>query len=69
MLSLLVSALISLLLVTALTASDIHRGTTIFFGIVGFIATFYLVGFLVRKRITKVQKELEVIMLGSLAMA
>ncbi|MBC8443702.1 MAG: hypothetical protein H8D81_01160, partial [Deltaproteobacteria bacterium] len=62
MLSLLISALVSITLVGALTATGVNRPTTIFFGIFGFIAAFYLVGWLVRKKIAKVQKELEVIM-------
>ena len=62
MLSVLVSALVSMTLATALAAAGINRPTTIFFGIFGFIAAFYLVGFFVRKRIAKVQKELEDIM-------
>ncbi len=65
MLSLLISALVSITLVGALTASGIKRPTTIFFGIFGFIAAFYLVGWLVRKKIAKVQKELEEIMKGA----
>ena len=63
MLSVLISALVSIALVGALTASGVNRPTTIFFGIFGFIAAFYLVGFLVRKKIAKVQKELEEIMM------
>ena len=65
MLSLLISALVSISLVGALTASGVNRPTTIFFGIFGFIAAFYLVGWLVRKKIAKVQKELEEIMMGA----
>ena len=64
MLSLLISILVSITLVGTLIASNINKGTTIFFGIVGFIAAYYLVGFLVRKKITKVQNELQEIMLG-----
>jgi hypothetical protein len=62
MLSLFISALVSISLVGALTAFGVNRPTTIFFGIFGFIAAFYLVGWLVRKKIAKVQKELEEIM-------
>ncbi|NNJ70779.1 MAG: hypothetical protein HKP10_05760 [Kiritimatiellales bacterium] len=62
MLSLLISLLVSIALVGGLKAGGINTPTTIFFGIAGFIAAFYLVGFLVRKRIAKVQKELEQIM-------
>ena len=36
-----------------------ETGTTIFFGVMGLIASYFLVGWLVRKRITSVQKELE----------
>lgn len=62
MLSLLISALVSITLLGALTAAGVNKPTTIFFGILGFIAAFYLVGWLVRKKIAKVQKELEEIM-------
>ncbi len=62
MLSLLISLLVSTGLAVGLPAVGVNKGTTIFFSIVGFIAAFYLVGFLVRKRIAKVQKELEDIM-------
>jgi len=64
MLSLLISILASITLAGALVASDITTGTTIFFGIIGFIAAFFLIGFLVRKKITKVQNELQEIMLS-----
>jgi len=62
MLSLLISALVSAGLAVGLPAAGVNRGTTIFFSILGFIAAYYLVGFVVRKRIGKVQKELEEIM-------
>jgi hypothetical protein len=64
MLSLLISALVSISLIGALNASQIKMGTTVFWGIICFIASFYLIGFLVRKKITKVQNELQEIMLG-----
>ena len=64
MLSLLISILASIALVGALTASGVNRPTTIFFGIAGFIASFILVGFLVRKKVEKVQNELQGIMQG-----
>ncbi len=64
MLSLLISILTAIALAGALTAGGVNRPTTIFFGIVGFIAAFYLVGFFVRKRVTKVQNELQEIMLA-----
>ncbi len=62
MFSLLIAVVVSAIVVTALKVAQIQQGTTVFFGIVGFIAAYYLVGFLVRKQITKVQKELEGIM-------
>ncbi len=64
MLSLLISILASFALVGALTATDVNKGTTIFFGIAGFIAVFFLVGFLVRKKIEKTQNELQEIMMA-----
>jgi len=64
MLSFLISLLVSIALAGGLTAAGINRPTTIFFGIAGFIAAFYLTGFFVRRKITKVQKELEGIMLA-----
>lgn len=63
MLSLLISALVSIALAGALNASDITTGKTIFFSISGFIGSYVLVGFLVRKRIGGIQKELQEIML------
>ena len=62
MLSLLISALVSITLVGTFIATDVQKGTTIFFGIFGFIASFFLVGFLVRKKITAVQNELQEIL-------
>ncbi len=64
MLSLLLSILASIALVGALRASGVNTPTTVFFGIIGFIAAFYLIGFLVRKKIAKIQNELQEIMLG-----
>jgi hypothetical protein len=59
MLSLLLSILASVSLAGALVASDVKTGTTIFFGILGLIASYLLIGWLVRKKIAAVQKELE----------
>jgi len=64
MLSLLISILASITLAGALIASNVKTGTTVFFGIAGFIAIFYLVGYLVRKKVAKVQNELQEIMLN-----
>ena len=63
MLSLLISVLASIALAFTLTSSGVKTGTTVFFGIAGFIAVFFLVGFLVRKKIEKIQNELQEIML------
>ena len=42
-----------------LIVSDVKTGTTIFFGVIGLIASYFLIGWLVRKKIASVQKELE----------
>jgi hypothetical protein len=65
MLSLLLSILAAGTLVGTLNALDAKTGTTIFFGIAGFIAFFYLIGFLVRKRIAKTQNELQAGMMAA----
>lgn len=59
MLSLLISVLASIALAGGLTAAGVNKPTTIFFGVVGFIAAYYLVGWLVRRRIMAVQNELQ----------
>jgi hypothetical protein len=64
MLSILISILVSIALVGSLKASGVNTPTTIFFGIAGLIASYFLIGWLVRKKIAKVQKELEAIMMG-----
>jgi len=64
MLSILISMLVSITLVGTLIASQVKTGPTVFFGIAGFMASFFLIGWLVRKKITAVQNELQEIMLG-----
>ncbi|MEN7973897.1 MAG: hypothetical protein ABFR47_08690 [Verrucomicrobiota bacterium] len=64
MLSILISILASIALVGILNVSGVKTGTTVFFGIAGFIAAFYLVGFLVRKKIASVQNALQEIMMA-----
>jgi len=59
MFSLLVSAVVSLAIFGVLQATQIKSGTTVFFTILGFIASYYATGFLVRKKITAVQNELQ----------
>jgi hypothetical protein len=64
MLSILISALATIALAVGLPAAGVNRGTAVFFSILGFVATYFIVGFLVRKKITKVQNELQEIMKG-----
>ncbi|MEE9368592.1 MAG: hypothetical protein V3V05_06970 [Pontiella sp.] len=64
MLSLLISILASLALVSGLSALGVQKGTTIFFGVVGLLASYYLIGWVVRKKIAKVQGELQSIMMA-----
>lgn len=59
MFSLLISALVATALAGALLTSQVSVGATVFFSIAGFAATFFLVGFLVRKRMSPVQGELQ----------
>ena len=64
MLTLLISALISAALVFACKAAQTAPGTVIFSGITGFIASYFLIGFLVRKKVTSIQNQLQEIVLG-----
>ena len=59
MLSLLISALVATALASALLTSQVSTAATVFYSIIGFAAAFYLVGFLARKKISKVQGELQ----------
>jgi len=59
MLSLLISALVATAIAVASIASQFSTGMTVFFSIAGFAGTFILVGFLVRKKISKAQGELQ----------
>lgn len=59
MFSILISVVVSIAVMVALNIAAVNKGTTTFFAIVGFIASYYLVGWVVRKKITAVQKELE----------
>ena len=59
MLSLLISALVALSLASASIASQFNTGTTVFFSLAGFIGTFFLVGFLVRKKMSTAQSALQ----------
>ena len=59
MLSLLISVAISAALVATSIIMNAKPETTTFSGVVGFIAAYFFVGFIVRKRIMKVQNELQ----------
>ena len=59
MLSLLISALVAIALAGALIASQVGTGTTVFLSIAGFVGAFFLIGFRVRKKLSKVQDELQ----------
>ena len=62
MLSILISIVVSVALTVGLTHSGAKQGTAVFWGTVGFIASFYLQGWFVRRRIKKVQDRLQEIM-------
>ncbi len=59
MLTLLISALVAAALAGTLITSHTSTGAAIFWSIFAFVGTFFLVGFLVRKKMTKVQGELQ----------
>jgi len=59
MLSLFISALIASAIATALIASQVSTGMTVFLSLAGFAGSFFLVGFLVRKKLSKAQGALQ----------
>jgi hypothetical protein len=59
MLSLLISALVATALAGASITSQVSTGATVFYSIAGFAGTFFLIGFLTRKKMSKVQSELQ----------
>lgn len=63
MFSILVSVVLAVVLAVVASVSGARTGTTIFVGVVVLIAAQYLVGFLVRKRVKKVQDELQELMM------
>jgi hypothetical protein len=63
MFSILISAVITLILVVASQMSGAKTGTSVFVGIVGFLVAQYGIGFIVRKRVKKVQDELQAVMM------
>ncbi len=62
MLSLIIPAMVSIVIVVSCLAVQVKTGTTVFFGILGFVAAYVLTGLLVRKKIKSVQNELQEIM-------
>ena len=59
MLSLFISALIASTIAAALIASQVSTGMTVFLSLAGFAGLFFLVGFLVRKKLSKAQGALQ----------
>ncbi len=59
MYSLLISALVATALASTLIASQFRTGTTVFLSLAGFAGTFFLIGFLVRKKMSKAQSALQ----------
>lgn len=59
MLSLLIPALVATAIAGALIASQVSTGTTVFLSSVGYIGAFFLVGFFVRKKMSKAQGALQ----------
>lgn len=64
MFSLLLAAIASILWIAIGMTTGIKTGTLVFFSIVIFIATYYIVGLLMRKRIGAVQTELQEMMMA-----
>lgn len=59
MLSLLISALVATAIAGALIASQASTGAQVTFSTAGFVGAFFLIGFLVRKRMSKAQDALQ----------
>jgi len=59
MYSLLISALVALALAIVSIASEFRTGTTVFFSLAGFTGTFFLIGYLVRKKMSVAQSALQ----------
>jgi len=63
MFALLISLIISIASITACIVSHVSQGETIAAGIAGFIIPLFLIGFIVRKKTTSVQDELQEMLL------
>jgi len=63
MFSILLSFIISVVVVGVLVASAVSTGFIIFFGILTFLLSFYLIAFFTRKKIKAIQNELQEMML------
>ncbi|MGC6425214.1 MAG: hypothetical protein ACON4O_09540 [Lentimonas sp.] len=59
MFSLLIPALVALVIAGISITSQFREGTTIFFSVAGFFGTFFLIGFLVRKKMAGAQRALQ----------
>lgn len=59
MISLIISALVAIALAVAFISSHAGVGETVFYCIIGFAGTYFLVGFLPRKKMSKIQRELQ----------
>jgi hypothetical protein len=59
MITLLISVFVATALGGALITSQVSTGAAVFWSTAGFFGTFFLVGFLVRKKMSKVQRELQ----------
>ena len=62
MFSLLISLIVGAVVVVSCSAAQL-KTPSVFFGVIGFFVSYYLVGFLVRRRVKKVQNELQSIMM------
>lgn len=65
MLSLLISILISVVFVTIAVMAGAKPGIAPFVGSVGFLVPFFLIGWLVRKKVTAIQQELQAQLMNS----
>jgi hypothetical protein len=62
MLSLIIPAVVSIVIVVSCLAAQVKTGTTVFFGITGFVAAYVATGLLIRRKIKSVQNGLQELM-------